>query len=129
MMRHVRFVALVIPLVGGCGGNSVESVTAPTPVAPAQRVQEPATPPEPSSGPTHLDRYRASSMESAVVSQVTGDDFLCDPGWSHYCQGFLVQAPTNARVDNSDVGDDPRSVPARFRRVRPGDRSRVLLGR
>ena len=49
--------------------------------------------------PTHLDRYRAASMESAVVSQVTGDDFLCDPGWSHYCQGFLVQAPTNARVD------------------------------
>jgi hypothetical protein len=99
MMRRVRFFAIVIPLVAGCGGNGGESITAPTPVGPAQRVQEPPTPPEPSAAPTHLDRYRVASMERGVASQVTRDDFQCDPGWPHYCQGFLLQAPTNGRLD------------------------------
>lgn len=91
MMKRVRFLAIAIPLVAGCGVNGGESITAPT------RLQGPPTPPEPSSSPTHLDRYRVANMESGVVSQVTGDDFQCDPG--HYCQGFLLQAPTNARLD------------------------------
>ena len=74
-----------------CGGSS-STPTVPSPPS-LDFPQSGPFLPLPAPEPPYLSRYSVASFEGGIRSQVTDEDFVCGPGWPHYCKGFLVRAP------------------------------------
>jgi hypothetical protein len=93
---RVSFLVLSCALVFiGCSG-SPSTPAAPTPSTVPVQLTGPS--PVRAAEPPDLQHYSVASFDDGIRSRVTDADFICAPGFSHYCKGFLMTVPSDGRL-------------------------------